>query len=63
MASKEEIKESIQNSGAINTLAKYSNDDDLFIMLDIVHEKQDYYDVEYILSRFPKNGRYDKFNY
>ena len=60
MASKEEIKESIQNSGTINTLDKYSNVDDLFIMLDIVHEKQDYYDVEYILSRFPKNGRYDK---
>jgi len=60
MASKEEIKESIQNSGAINTLDKYSNVDDLFIMLDIVHEKQDYYGVESILRRFPKNGEYDK---
>ena len=60
MASKEEIKESIQNSGTINTLDKYSNVDDLFIMLDIVHEKQDYYGVEYILRHFPKNGRYDK---
>ena len=60
MASKEEIKESIQNNGIYNTLDKYSNVDDLFIMLDIEHENQEYYNVESILRRFPKNGEYDK---
>ena len=36
MASKEEIKESIQNNGIYNTLDKYSNVDDLFIMFGLM---------------------------
>ena len=51
MANEEEIKNYLKSNNIFNTLDKYYHDDELFILLNIILEEHQYYNIIFVLNK------------
>ena len=59
MASKAELKEMLRQENISDVLRKHHEIDELYSFLDIMHERDYYYDAENVLRSFPSTKEYD----
>lgn len=60
MANEEEIKNYLKSNNIFNTLDKYYHDDELLILLNIILEEHQYYNIIFVLNKLSYKKEFDE---